>query len=701
MPPQYVWMGDLNNPEMMYMTSRWILIRKIFHFPEKQPIQSEISQFKLNFQKFLKPLHSSKISAQTAASRVFNGSVYWKPNLPIYAFAILNSTKSNTISSNSSSNGLFNVNYLLGSFNYSLNSRTRFNISYVEQNLKTSRDVRFSNNSVTTNFSNSINTRSFTFRYSQIFGKQFTNEVSFRPVFTKDRTNNTPVSKGFFVQEELRRNWSQFSVSGFVNLRRQTPSIESLIANDPSILPPKLRRLYEANPANFFLIYHNLLPKLLGDFPVKASNIFDVGIKSQGSISRGIFFGEVRYRRGGLSAYERQNNLVISGSYFHRIDESNSIGVSVSRFISNTANLNATTTLNFSYTHRFGVNNNGGNAITNLFNLKKLFGGGGNEEGQIVGKVFKDINNNGLGDENEKGLVNIEVFLDDGKASTVTDADGNYVFNKVSKGTHNVSIKISGLGETQKASTPQEQTIYIKKDETKSADFGFNDSGFISGVVYNDADKKNIQNGVAGIPNVRINIYEVDENGNTKNGITDFKFTNFAGKYDFPSLNPGRYILEIDKSTLPPNFVIPQQNRWDITVNPLKGNYYNLPVSSLRAVTGVVFQDLDGDNIFDPQKDKPLEGIKIVASIQNGEGELPSFEVKTVSGSNGRYILRNLPVGTLEIQAFSNDDKTWAKVTVQLTFQPETRRNVNLMIPKYVKLLASTDLSSDSDDEFI
>lgn len=617
-----------------------------------------------------------RIGAQASARKAVNASVYWKPTLPVFAFASYSRTKASSFAF-ASQGGSFDLGFLVSSFNYSPNARTRLNFSYVQQSLKLE-NPDFTNlparNATPELVLTATNTKSFAFTYSQSFGGGFTNEFSVRPTFSSDPRSKAELNKGFVVQQELRRSFSRFSVSAFANITRQTPTLESVIIANQSFLPPDLRREFNENPARFFIVYRDWLPMLIGNAPFLFARNVEGGIKTQGSFTQNNFIGELRYVKGD-SFGQKQNNVLASGGYVYRLDDANLIGVNASRLISNVSNISGMSSLTLTYTYRFGGQNEKSFNPIQLVGLKKLFGIG---RGEIAGRVFTDANNNGLDEENETGLTNIEVTIDNGKSTTTTDANGNYSFKNLSFGSHTVAVKLNEFGIKVRASTQEEQTVYIEKRSPTKISFGLNNKGFVSGRVFNDTLMDGIGGNAAGLSKVRLNIYQSDKNAVTKSESLQTRFTNDGGKYDFYSLEPGDYVLEVDNATLPPNYGLPQKSRFEITVEPLRGNYLNIPVIAQRAITGTVFVDKDGDGVFDSQKDEPLEGIRVAAQITTTQNK--TLTVEAISGKNGAYILRNLPAGLVEVKAVAPDDKPSSKKIIELTAEPTTQRGLNLSI---------------------
>jgi hypothetical protein len=134
-------------------------------------------------------------------------------------------------------------------------------------------------------------------------------------------------------------------------------------------------------------------------------------------------------------------------------------------------------------------------------------------------------------------------------------------------------------------------------------------------------------------------------------------------------LRPGRYIVEIDPKTLPPNFQIPAVVSSPIVVEALRSSFYDVPIAAQRAVAGIVFVDNDHDRLYTAGKDWPLEGVSVHMNDKSA-----------VSDAGGAYILRNLPAGTAKlIVRLANGTEVTFRI-LELSTEPVTVRSVNLPV---------------------
>lgn len=137
----------------------------------------------------------------------------------------------------------------------------------------------------------------------------------------------------------------------------------------------------------------------------------------------------------------------------------------------------------------------------------------------------------------------------DGKpVTTVTDADGNYQFTGLPKGTYRVSIvdpnsgDLAGLTNTQayNGRGATLATVTISDASVQGVDFGFVKPATIGDRVWNDQDRNGVDNGEPGVPGVTVILK--DASGNEVARTT----TDANGNYRFEGVLPGTYSVSIE-----------------------------------------------------------------------------------------------------------------------------------------------------------
>jgi hypothetical protein len=492
-------------------------------------------------------------------------------------------------------------------------------------------------------------TRAFTVGHDIRFNRNVANSFEARFNFSRETGAGSEMENGFTLIEQLRFSFGKNSATAFLNYTRDTPSLASLVLRNPRLLPPLLQAAFTENPAEFLQIYRDRLAFLLPGVELPLTRNLDAGVRFQTSVSRLTLTGETRYSSGEILARGQKNLFAAVGLNF-RLDAANSFGVNGWH----TFGAGGQTALTFSYTHRFGTDAGRGFQFTKLL---------GFDRGRIQGRVYYDLNGNGLDDANEPGVAGVTIQLD-GNRTVKTDAAGRYEFS-TDKGAHTIALLSTELGVRLRASSATQQRVTISARQTAAASFGVSDFGFISGRVFNDANQTGeMPPNPHGIKGVRIVLRSADMKSES---ILAEQTTDGSGTYRFANLRPGNYTLEIDPATLPPNFRFPAQTLHQIRVLPIRGFYLDIPVAAQRAVAGIVFIDEDGDGKFDPQKDKPVEGAQIA-----GGG---SF---AVSDRSGAYILRNLAAGQIKLLVRSPQGAESSPVLLELGVEPVTKRAVNL-----------------------
>jgi protocatechuate 3,4-dioxygenase beta subunit len=181
--------------------------------------------------------------------------------------------------------------------------------------------------------------------------------------------------------------------------------------------------------------------------------------------------------------------------------------------------------------------------------------------GFVSGKVILDVNENGVKDEDEPGLQEIQVnLLKNGNLvfSILTNSRGEFKFDNLYPGKYIIEIDSKNIKEKYKKDKKsvieinlkpgeelREITLLIKKYRKPKIKKVFDYfTGVISGRVILDANKNGkIDSGEKGLSNIQIEILPTKLK--TK--------TDEEGYFVFENIVPGEYILRIDIKSLPEN----------------------------------------------------------------------------------------------------------------------------------------------------
>lgn len=188
--------------------------------------------------------------------------------------------------------------------------------------------------------------------------------------------------------------------------------------------------------------------------------------------------------------------------------------------------------------------------------------------GSIGDTIWLDTDSDGIEDVGEPGIENVTVNLigpgvdgvfgtsdDDLLATTITDSQGNYIFNGVLLGNYQVQVSdTNGVLVGNNQTSPAIGTINLSANENfNTADFGYAPGpGSIGNLVFLDANNNGIREPAeAGLQGVILNLWQdVNGNGIIDNDGTDNllrqTLTNTNGIYSFNGLPNESYIVELD-----------------------------------------------------------------------------------------------------------------------------------------------------------
>lgn len=343
----------------------------------------------------------------------------------------------------------------------------------------------------------------------------------------------------------------------------------------------------------------------------------------------------------------------------------------------------------------FSVNVSSGELETNIdiglvYNTPELTGAIGNY-------VWLDENNNGVQSSNEPGISGVTVTLYNNSGnpvkSTITDANGRYLFTDLPLGTYTVGFSLpptmrfspanqggndnidsdpatSGLNFGRTASitltsgTPQVLTVAAGMSPQ------LNTRASIGDKVWNDTDRDGIQDiGEPGIPGVQVELYDRYNNATLlATTITDalgnYIFNDLAqGDYKVKFTTPAGYVFStqnsgsddnIDSDVIPSTGFTQVYNLWgagglgfrELTVDA--GMYNNTVSPSNVAVIGDrVWNDLNRDGV-QASGENGIAGVTV--QLFNSSGTLVAT---TLTNFNGLYQFVDVAPGTYSIR-FSN-----------------------------------------------
>jgi hypothetical protein len=266
--------------------------------------------------------------------------------------------------------------------------------------------------------------------------------------------------------------------------------------------------------------------------------------------------------------------------------------------------------------------------------------------GIIEGRVFRDTNVNGVFNAGERGFDHIRVELDTGE-TVVTDELGRYRFEGVSSGQHHVMLDLGQFPHAVRMTTASDAEADLIRSRVAVVNFGVVDFARLVGSVFNDLRfEGKRQPDSIGMPEVRLTL----DDGKQKRPIVTEN-----GDFELVDLSPGDYIVSVDTSTVPANYISPKDS-YPVRVGPISTTLLDVPLRALRSIAGHVYLKV-------PQNGPPAASNKQAAPQAPGNAPAsPAFTLVPLAGihlraadstavtdPNGNFLLRDLPAGDLTV----------------------------------------------------
>lgn len=243
-------------------------------------------------------------------------------------------------------------------------------------------------------------------------------------------------------------------------------------------------------------------------------------------------------------------------------------------------------------------------------------------QGVIRGIVFKDLNGNGVLDEGENGISNVEILLSN-ELKVKTGEDGSFNFGKI-RGKHfKATLDLQSVPNGYINTTPFAQDVSIRQGKETELYFGIIARSGVRGIVFNDVNGNGfIDADDTGLPKV---IVQLDKD---RRSVTDKE-----GRYSFENVSPGEHEVSLVLDSLPLNYLPKIALKQSVKVAEGRNHTRYFPVQATRKVSGKVFFDKNANGVMDGNE-KGL-GQMMVAIGPN----------LIVTDDKGSFSFKNLPAG--------------------------------------------------------
>jgi len=289
--------------------------------------------------------------------------------------------------------------------------------------------------------------------------------------------------------------------------------------------------------------------------------------------------------------------------------------------------------------------------------------------GDVSGKVFDDLDLDGVADLSESGLggvtLNLTAAGPDGIFGTVDDlvlattasaANGNYTFPDVPNGNYRVVVTDVGnvLNGYTLTSGLDQIPVTVASANVSNVNFGYARAAGTATIgtrVWLDANRNGVINpSEDGIGNVTLRLYTPGPDGVIGNGddvLVATVTTDTNGYYTFTGLAAGDYYVDLVQATLPPGLAV-TVGTTDPTgrIQIANGQAYTAANFGYASATGSligdsVFYDANGDGFQDPGE----AGIGGVSITVTG----PSGTFNRVTDAAGLWLVAGLAPGSYTV----------------------------------------------------
>ena len=279
----------------------------------------------------------------------------------------------------------------------------------------------------------------------------------------------------------------------------------------------------------------------------------------------------------------------------------------------------------------------------------------------LSGTVYRDDSRNGDQDGTEPGYsgVTVQLLDKDGQviATTTTDANGNYSFDKLPDGTYSVTVVKDGeLADTEQTEDPDttkdnaSEPVTLNEDNPSKdhIDFGYVPDYSIHGLVYRDGDRSESHGAdEKGYANQTVELRDKDGK------VVATTTTDADGAYSFEKLPAGDYTVKVVKDGTLTD--LDQTEDPDSTKDSASGvislgndhrtrTDVNFGYIANNSINGTIYRDGDRDG-----KKGDTEGRYSGVTVQllDKDGKVIAT---TTTDKDGKYSFEHLPDGTYSVK---------------------------------------------------
>ncbi len=314
--------------------------------------------------------------------------------------------------------------------------------------------------------------------------------------------------------------------------------------------------------------------------------------------------------------------------------------------------------------------------------------------GSIGDYVWYDNNGDGVQDPVEKGIVGVTLRLLDGNGNAVldddgnpitavTDANGKYLFHRLTPGEYTVELDSSSLPEGLKQTYELDSTFDGSVKVTLSpaqaidtVDFGYYKLGAIGDYVWKDLNANGIQDpDESGIEGIIVKLYKEDGTllaTTTTDKDGHYRFDKLIlGKYYVEFVKPEGYLYSKSKATEDVQLDSNANKKGKTDIITVAAGTYDMSWDAglyiPSSIGDYVWYDNNGDGVQDAGE-KGIEGVTLKLLDGSGNPVLDDEGKprKAVTDSEGKYLFEGLTPGEYTVVIDSSTLPEGLKQTYEL-----------------------------------
>ena len=289
--------------------------------------------------------------------------------------------------------------------------------------------------------------------------------------------------------------------------------------------------------------------------------------------------------------------------------------------------------------------------------------------GKIGDTVWLDQNGDGIVDDTESGLADVDVTLtwagldgilgnaDDVVSTTKTDASGNYLFEDLPSGLFTVELDevpagLTSTADPDGAGDDQSELTLRGGESNLDQDFGYRGDAGVGDLIWLDVDNDGVRDtNEPGLPGIVMTVTSPGFDGvfGSDDDIIVTTTTDENGNYLVEGLPAGEVKVSYDPTTLTEGYVPSSDLDGDVfseTTATLTSGETRLDVDFIvtgsATLNGIVFDDPNGNGVRDSgDRGIPNAELDVVWEGPNGP-----VTVRVTTDKAGEWELTNLPAGT-------------------------------------------------------